>query len=292
LYNQALDELEAIHAVGSQPNAPIDEGHLVEAATNGLAPALVIAQAESVLARAFTQPVAQEKRTRILQLAEALFQSIRMQLSVERYQAESVDRGGNLDTVDTPVTNGPWLARRLREIRSLPSAFDQVRAMEEVLNRTNPGPEGYYDDLGDIARPSRLVRGWGSVEDPEFRRSALIGHDFPLPAEMPLPWKRWAEALFDAPLRLHYPSLDPQARYKARVVYAGDESRVKIRLVCEGGPDIHPFIAKPQPPVPLEFDIPQEATAGGELTLAWSREPGLGGNGRGAQVAEVWLLKR
>jgi len=28
------------------------------------------------------------------------------------------------------------------------------------------------------------------------------------------------------------------------------------------------------------------------LTLAWSREPRLGGNGRGAQVAEVWLLKK
>jgi hypothetical protein len=292
LYNQALDKLEAIHAVGSQPVASIDGGHLAEAATNGLDPAGVLAQAESLLAKAYTQPVAQAERTRILQLAEALFQSIRMQLSVERYQAESVDRGGNLDTVDAPVTNGPWLAQRLREVRSLRTAFDQIRAMEEALNHTNPGLGGFYDDLGDIARPSRLVRGGGSVEDPEFRRSVLIGHDFPLPAEMPLAWKRWAEALFDAPLRLHYPSLDPLARYKVRVVYAGDESRVKIRLVCEGGREIHPFIAKPQPPVPLEFDVPPEATAGGELTLAWSREPRLGGNGRGAQVAEVWLLKK
>jgi hypothetical protein len=292
LYHQALDKLEEIHAVGSQPVAPINEGHRAEAPTNGLDPSLVLAQARSILAKAFTQPVAREERARILALAEALFQSIRMQLSVERYQAEAVERGGNLDTVDAPVTNGPGLAKRLHEIRSLPSAIAQVQAMEEVLNRTNPGPGGFYDDLGDIARPSRLVRGLGSVEDPELRRSVLIGHRFPLPAEMPLAWKRWAEALFDAPLRLHYPSLDPQARYKVRVIYTGDAGHVKIRLVCEGGPEIHPLLAKPQPPAPLEFDIPPEATAGGELTLAWTREPGLGGNGRGAQVAEVWLLKK
>jgi hypothetical protein len=292
LYNQALDKLEEIHAVGSQPVAPASERHHDEAPTNGLDPSMLIAQAQSILAKAFTQRVAQEERARILQLAEGLFQSIRMQLSMERYQAEGVERGGNLDTVDAPVTNGPWLAKRLREISSLPAALDQIQAIDEILNRTNPGPGGFYDDLGDIARPSRLVRGLGSFEDPELRRSVLIGHRFPLPAEMPLAWKRWAEALFDAPLRLHYPALDPQARYRVRVIYAGDAGHVKIRLACEGGPEIHPLIAKPQPPAPLEFDIPPEATAGGELTLAWTREPGLGGNGRGAQVAEVWLLKK
>ena len=292
LYDQALDKLEEIHAVGSQPVAPASERHHDEAPTNGLDPSVLIAQAQSILAKAFTQRVAEEERARILQLAEGLFQSIRMQLSMERYQAEGVERGGNLDTVDAPVTNGPWLAKRLREISSLPAAFDQTQAIDEILNRTNPGPGGFYDDLGDIARPSRLVRGLGSFEDPELRRSVMIGHRFPLPAEMPLAWKRWAEALFDAPLRLHYPALDPQARYKVRVIYAGDAGHVKIRLACEGGPEIHPLIAKPQPPAPLEFDIPPEATAGGELTLAWTREPGLGGNGRGAQVAEVWLLKK
>jgi hypothetical protein len=215
-----------------------------------------------------------------------------MQLSVDRYQAEAVERGGNLDTVDAPLTNGPWLVKRLREIRVLASPQEQIRAIEEVLNWTDPGPGGFYDELGDIARPSRLVRGPGGVEDPELRKSVLIGHRFPLPAEMPLAWKRWAEALFDQPLGLHYPLLEREAQYKVRVIYAGDAPRLKIRMACEGGPEIHPFINKPQPPAPLEFDIPPEATAGGELTLVWTREPGLGGNGRGAQVAEVWLLKK
>ena len=29
-----------------------------------------------------------------------------------------------------------------------------------------------------------------------------------------------------------------------------------IRLVCEGGPEIHPLITKLQPPAALEFGIP------------------------------------
>jgi len=40
----------------------------------------------------------------------------------------------------------------------------------------------------------------------------------------------------------------------------------------------------------VEFDIPLEATATGKLKLAWTRPAGVGGSGRGAQVAEVWLL--
>jgi hypothetical protein len=37
--------------------------------------------------------------------------------------------------------------------------------------------------------------------------------------------------------------------------------------------------------------VPRSATADGVLTLRWHREPGLGGNGRGCQVREVWLTR-
>ena len=44
--------------------------------------------------------------------------------------------------------------------------------------------------------------------------------------------------------------------------------------------------------LPVEFDIPREATRNGELNLTWTREPGQGGNGRGCQVSEIWLIKK
>ena len=84
----------------------------------------------------------------------------------------------------------------------------------------------------------------------------------------------------------------PSSEYTVRVVYAGDNRRVKIRLVADKGLEVHPFIAKEFPPTPVAFDIPKAATANGTLTLTWTPEPGSGGAGRGCQVAEVWLTKK
>src|SRR5262249_37329486 len=104
-------------------------------------------------------------------------------------------------------------------------------------------------------------------------------------------WIDHAEALYDSPLQLHYPHLTPSAHYKVRVVYAGDNPKRKIRLIANDGIEVHPLIGKPVPFKPLEFPIPPAATQSGSLTLKWFGEPGLGGNGRGCQVSEVWLLK-
>ena len=56
--------------------------------------------------------------------------------------------------------------------------------------------------------------------------------------------------------------------------------------------EVHPFLLKPRDMKPLEFDIPREATRTGVLNLTWHAEPGRGGNGRGCQVSEVWLIKK
>jgi len=44
-------------------------------------------------------------RARLFELGEALFQSVRMQLSVPRYAAIDAGRGANLDLIDRPITN-------------------------------------------------------------------------------------------------------------------------------------------------------------------------------------------
>ncbi|HEY6990847.1 MAG TPA: hypothetical protein VH369_20800, partial [Bryobacteraceae bacterium] len=68
--------------------------------------------------------------------------------------------------------------------------------------------------------------------------------------------------------------------------------RIKIRLLANGTHEVHGLIERPIPQKPLEFDIPAEATNSGELALDWTREQGLGGNGRGCQVCEVWLMRK
>jgi hypothetical protein len=75
-----------------------------------------------------------------------------------------------------------------------------------------------------------------------------------------------------------------------KVVYSGGNLSPKIRLEAEGL-EIHPFLTKPDPVKPLEFEIPPAVTADGELNLTWTEEPGRGSNGRGCQVGEVWLIR-
>jgi hypothetical protein len=134
------------------------------------------------------------------------------------------------------------------------------------------------------------VRGPGFEQDPAFLESALTG--FAYRAGGRTSWWNYAESLNETPLKMRYTALDPNARYRVRVVYAGDSLQRKIRLLAGDNIEIHPLLDKPAPIRPMEFDIPPSAIQRGELTLTWRREPGLGGNGRGCQVAEVWLVRR
>jgi hypothetical protein len=63
-----------------------------------------------------------------------------------------------------------------------------------------------------------------------------------------------------------------------------------MQLVADGNYTVHGFIAKPQPPARLSFELPAALTADGELTLTWSVPPGGGGDGQGCQISEVWLF--
>lgn len=247
-------------------------------------------QARQILDRSLNDHPGETWRARVFELGEALFQSIRMQLSVEKYKAISSDRGATLDTIDTALNSRKWLQARFTEIAKLEYETDRLAAIDEIVNWTNPGPGGFYDDLGDPAAQSHLVRGVPYAHDPAFLKSPHIG--FGTLRSYRKSFWTYAGSLNDEPLRMRYTDLDSNAQYKIRVVYAGDSPKQKVRLVANGEIEIHPFIEKAVPYRPVEFDIPREATRQGELNLAWTREPGQGGNGRGCDVAEIWLIKK
>jgi hypothetical protein len=240
--------------------------------------------AEKILDRAVTNPVSEEWRARVFELGEALFQSIRMQLSVERYQAIAVDRGANLDTIDRPLNDRPWLLTRFADIRKASTESERLRLIDEIVNWTDPGPGGFYDDLGNLSNQPHLVRGPGFADDPAFFASALT-HFEGRPGGR-RSWFDQALALYDSPLRMRYTGLDPAARYKVRAVYGTGT----ISLIANEKLEVHAPLSKPYQPV--EFNVPPEATAGGVLNLNWYGMPGRGGAGRGCQVAEVWLIKK
>jgi len=267
---------------------------------------LAMNEAERILDRAVTERIAQDLRARVFELGEALFQSIRMQLSVEKYQAIAVGRGANLNTIDFPLNNRLWLKQQFIEVRRLPDERERAQRLDEIINRQNPGPGGFYDDLGNLMQQPHLVRGPGFEKDPSLLESSAVSivnqsdgavagnNDFALlnmglqPAG-PFSWWDLAETYYDTPLRMRYNELDKSAQYKIRVVYIGDPRR-DMRLVADEKFEVHALVKKEYRP--LEFDIPLAATADGELNLSWYQAPGSRGSGRGCQVAEVWLIKK
>lgn len=205
-------------------------------------------------------------RKRLDDLAARLFATARLQLSVARFGASHVERGANLDRADTPLADpGP----------------DRSRSAEGAL----------YDDLGNPQAEPHLVRGTNGVNDPAMFGAAIDGiADRTMSDGWRMAQLTYAEALYDAPLRVRYTGLDRARRYRIAVTYAGEDYTLPIRLVADGAYEIHPPRKRRSNPETAEFAIPAAATADGTLELAFTRPPGMGGSGRGAQIAETWLI--
>ena len=174
-----------------------DDGTLARARESGALAALDAADA--ALARATTVPAAAPLRARVGELAEALFQSIRMQLAVKPYGAIAVGRGATLDTVDMPLNDRVWLTERFKEIRGLAKEDERLAAIDAILRWTDPGPGGFYDDLGDPSRQPHLVRGPGLPTDPGSFKSTATG--FGYRPGWRLSWMTHAESFYDGARR-------------------------------------------------------------------------------------------
>lgn len=253
-----------------------------------------MAQAEDALRRADTTAVATDWRIRTYALAEALYQSTRMQLSVDKYQAIGPERGASLDGLETPINNRMWLYDEFARIRQVANEPARLQEIDKVVRYSDPGPGGFYDDLGAPGRQPHLVRPANYDQESGFRyASGTTG--FGRRPGWKLSWMSHAESYYESPMSLKYANLDPTARYKVRVVFGGDfsnrEPQTQIKIVANDGLEVAPYTEKPLPVKPLEFAIPAEATRGGSLTLTFVPPPNQRGAGRGVQVSEVWLIR-
>jgi hypothetical protein len=216
-------------------------------------------------------------RSRLFSLADRLFAAVQLQLSVKRFGASNVERGANLDRVDVDLNDRVWIERHINNAA--------------VIDYERRGDGALYDDLGDPSNEPHLVRGVGFSVDPQMYRAAIDGIADHIPDEG---WRMsqlsYAESLYDMPLRLHYSRLDRRRRYKLVATYAGEEYSLPMRLVADGRFEIHGPLGRATNPMTVEYAIPPEAIADGELDLEWSGPSGIGGSGRGHQVAETWLI--
>ncbi len=278
-----------------------------------------IAEARAILAKSDQDDRTDVLKARIIELGAELFKSIGAQLDVENYQAKRTERGAVLDFLDTPLNNKLWIENELDAILTGrftatmpedPGDGDvRLARLARVADWEDPGPGGFYDDLGCSWKQPHLAKPKPLWDDPAGVTTPREGHTFDKGAPDRLSWLDLGEALNATPLTLHYDGLDADATYRVRVTYLGRYKAI-IRLVADGKYEIHgayghtlegvrytvkrdsaaivtPEEGSPPPVVtPLEFLIPPEATEDGTLDLTWQRL-----TGRGAQVAEVWLIK-
>jgi hypothetical protein len=89
-----------------------------------------IDKAQALLDKAETQKVATDLRQRVFELAEALFQSIRMQHSVKKYHSQ---RYANLDDIDEPLNNSEDMKEDFDDIRKLAAEDQRLAKINQVV---------------------------------------------------------------------------------------------------------------------------------------------------------------
>ena len=251
-------------------------------------PEAAMAAAEPILAEANPLTEAPDLRKRIHELAGELFRSIGMQLSIEKYGSSDGNRGAQLDNNDRPVSDCPWLKAELAEIRKLPTRDEQLAAIDQWLNWADPGPGGFYDDLGNHANlmDPHLVHTMTWEQDPEFMITPDDAHQSSMyPQYQRLSWMNQAQTYVE-PLRLRYTGLDPNAAYVLKATYGG-RGAAMVQLYLDGQKVGDPVPSDPQKPTRHEFDVPKAMTADGVLDVAWNEVDDFG-----AKIAEAWLVKK
>jgi hypothetical protein len=246
-----------------------------------------ISAARAALARPDRADIA-DLRARLFDLAGRLYKEIGLQLSVRLFGASGIERGANLDRVNVSLNDRVWLEGQLNVIDLLPPSERALRL--KVLAFGEPPPPGsFYDDLGDPASEPHLVRGAGFPGDPAMYDSAIDGIADMTPDDgWRMAWITYAETLYEQPITLYYPSLDPKTPYHLKIVYAGEGYALPMKLTGNGE-ILHDFTERRSNPMTVVLEIPPQLTANGHLRLEWTRPDGLGGSGRGHQVAQVWL---
>lgn len=249
-----------------------------------------IDSARTILQRGRTRRVHSDWRARCFALADSLYKNIGSQLSVKKYGAKP-GRGNFLDDIDVPLNNSGWLLSRLSAVEKIRQDTIKLAAIREMLNRTNPGPGGFYDNFGSFDSDQRIISSKTWAQDPGSLQSPVIDFGISLRGAdedtVPLAWKSQITTHYNTPLELKYNNLDPGSRYLIRVTYTG-RFHSRMKLTADKKYLIHDFIQTGDSQAVYEFPIPSEALSDGIVVFSWI----CGETGRGAQVAEVWLIKQ
>ncbi len=230
-------------------------------------------------------PAVAQWGARIAALYEDLFQSIQLQSSVPRYKASGYERGCSLDFLDYPMNNRWWLEDQFQALAPGMEEKEKVSRLHRLARWEDPGPGGFYDQLGHIGYSPHVRRGEGLNTDPNMERNPNPGYWW---------WDNGRSrqrlsflTTMDWPLALVYEALDPQASYALRLTGYGQA------LVRADGRLLKPGLYGKEIGEIKEFPVPADLTADGKLVITFDKPTDEGQLNwrKQSRVAEAWLVK-
>ena len=203
-------------------------------------------------------------RLRVFELAEALFQSIRQQLSVDALPGDRRrPRRDPRHSRHAAEQRAAGSCARFAEAAALENEGERLAAIDRIVHWTDPGPGRLLRrprQPGAAAAPGAAACRFD--RDPQRFKSSLTG--FGYRPDWRLSWMTHAEIVLGrAARRCATPGSIRAAHYRVRVVYAGDVFRHghadpagRQRHVRSPSADAEASRRSQ----PVEFDIPPEAT--------------------------------
>jgi hypothetical protein len=228
----------------------------------------------AIVNRADSHPVAPELRQKVVDYCEALFQSIGLQTSVEKYHASGPERGAILDFIDYPLNNRWWLADEFEKIRMMSSEEEKLVRLEIIRTWENPGPGSFYDNISDLSKGPRVTTGKYDATDVAWWDGGMSR-------------KRLSTQLFQNFPQLKYDDLDPDGRYLIRIAGYGEA------LLRIDGVRVSPVVYNKELEEFKEFLVPQKLVRDGVLEISFDEPEESHLNWRQhSKVCDIWLIKR
>jgi hypothetical protein len=239
----------------------------------------------ATLNQAETRRTQEALRDETVKLMDALFASIGLQTSVERHGASGSERGAVLDFLDYPLNNRWWLEDEFEKVRALPDDRAKWARLREMAAWEDPGRDGYYDDIGHVAKAPNTVRG-----------EALNTVPYVTTGNVPTFW--WWDGGYsrqrlswqvtqDWPDEMRYRNLDPEAEYLLRMTGYGEA------FVVADGQRLSPTQYGKEIGEIKEFPVPRALTQDGKLSVVFERPEESHLNWRQqSRLAEMWLIQR
>ncbi|MBS1799506.1 MAG: hypothetical protein JSS95_06730 [Acidobacteria bacterium] len=226
---------------------------------------------------------------RIQNLADDLFASVRMQLTVSRHHASSVDRGANADSVDEPITDRLWILGKLKYAKAT-SGTNRTAIVKEILDMVAP-TSPLYDDIGQPGRQAHILPQPPALDNPILNERIYSGVIKSLQSDQVLPISKrtYLGSLYDEPMRMKYPNLKKNTKYLFHVTYAKDSTDLKLsanHILLKG--TCH---SSANGCLEMTYSIPATLTSFGNLDFEWRSPRGLGGHGRVLQITTTELVE-